>query len=60
MVRFALAEESEQSLVRSCDILRDILGAGDTGDLEPDSVVERGKLVIQSWEMFFTNTAMEV
>ena len=33
MVRFALAEESEQSLVRSCDILRDILGAGDTGDL---------------------------
>ena len=40
MVRFALAEESEQSLVRSCDILRDILGAGDTGDLEPESVVE--------------------
>ena len=39
-MRFALAEESEQSLVRSCDILRDILGARDTGDLEPDSVVE--------------------
>ena len=39
MVRFALAEESEQSLVRSVDIIRDILGAGDR-DLELDTVVE--------------------
>ena len=39
MVKFALAEESEQSLVRSVDIIRDILGAGDR-DLELDTVVE--------------------
>ena len=39
MVKFALAEESEQSLVRSVDIIRDILGVGDR-DLELDTVVE--------------------
>ena len=39
MVKFALAEESEQSLVRSVDIIRDILVAGDR-DLELDTVVE--------------------
>ena len=34
-----LAAESEQSLVRSVDLIRDILGAGDR-DLELDTVVE--------------------